>query len=71
MEIIDFMVAQKWVKIPKNIKRILRNNTFCSKCGITTIVQYTFNDDEFGVLLIGKCKKCGNDVRKLVGDEQK
>lgn len=69
MAVTDFKAAQKWTKIPKNIKQLIINNVFCSKCGVTTIVEYTINDEKFGVLLKGKCKKCGNDVRRLVEDE--
>lgn len=32
------------------------------------IVKYTLHDDKFGVLLQGKCKKCGKDVARLVED---
>lgn len=69
MAIIDFKAAQKWAKVPKNIQQLIIKNGFCSKCGVTTIVEYTINDDKFGILLKGKCKKCGNDVRRLVEDE--
>lgn len=71
MAVTDFKAAQKWAKIPKNIQQLIINNVFCSTCGVTTIVEYTFSDDKFGILVIGKCKKCGNDVRRLVEDEQK
>ncbi|RMD01107.1 hypothetical protein D9O40_09065 [Clostridium autoethanogenum] len=69
MAIIDFKAAQKWAKVPKNIQQLIIKNVFCSKCGVTTIVEYTINNDKFGILLKGKCKKCGNDVRRLVEDE--
>jgi hypothetical protein len=71
MAVTDFKAAQKWVKIHKNIQQLIINNVFCSMCGVTTIVEYTFSDDKFGILVIGKCKKCGNYVRRLVEDEQK
>ena len=37
----------------------------CSDCGVTTIVEYTLNNDKVGAILKGKCKKCG---KKLVSD---
>jgi len=69
MSVIDFKATQKWSKIPSNIQLLLINNVFCPKCGLTTIVEYTLHDEKFGVLLKGKCKKCGSDVARLVEDE--
>lgn len=40
-----------------------------STCEITSIIDYTLNYDKFGVLIEGKCKKCGNYVARLVEDE--
>ena len=34
----------------------------------TTIIDYEISNDEFGILLKGKCKKCGNYVVRLVED---
>jgi ribosomal protein S27AE len=69
MSITNFRAAQKWSKISKNVQELLINNVFCSNCGVTTIVKYTLHDDKFGVLLQGKCKKCGKDVARLVEDK--
>ena len=69
MSVIDFKAAQKWSKIPKRIQERLIDNVFCSACGVTTIVEYTLSNDKLGVLLKGKCKKCGKDVARLVEDE--
>ncbi|HEY5583555.1 MAG TPA: hypothetical protein VIK78_03585 [Ruminiclostridium sp.] len=69
MSVINFKAIQKWGKIPKNIKELLVNNVFCPGCGVTTIVEYSINVNKFGVLLEGKCKKCGNEVARLVEDE--
>lgn len=69
MSTTDFQAAQKWRKLPRNIQQLLVNNVFYSACGVTTIVEYTLHDDKFGILLKGKCKKCGNDVARLVEDE--
>jgi len=44
---------------------------FCSACGVTTIADYTLRYDKFGILRKGKCKKCGQDVARLVEDEEK
>ena len=69
MTVIDFKAAQKWAKIPKNIQQELIQNVYCSNCMVTTITDYTLRDDKFGVVLQGKCKKCGADVARLVEDQ--
>lgn len=69
MSIIDFHAAQKWAKLSRDTQQLLVNNVFCSTCGITTIVEYTLHDNDLGILLKGKCKKCGKDVARLVEDE--
>lgn len=69
MSVIDYKAARKWNKIPKNVQEMLINNVFCSNCGVTTIVDYDLQNDKFGVLLKGKCKKCGSAVARLVENE--
>lgn len=69
MAVLDFKAAQKWGNISKSMQELLINNVFCSSCGVTTIVEYSLHNDKFGVLLKGKCKKCGKDVVRLVEDE--
>ncbi len=69
MSVIDFKAAQKWNQIPKNVQELLINNVFCSNCGVTTLVDYSIHNDKYGVLLNGKCKKCGRDVKRLVEGE--
>ena len=66
MSVMDFKAVQKWGKLPVNEQELLLNNVFCSACGVTTIVEYSMHNDNFGVLLKGKCKKCGKDVARLV-----
>jgi len=46
----------------------LVENVYCGKCGETTIVEYTINDDKFGIILNGKCKQCGESVVRLIED---
>jgi len=66
--ITDLKAAKKWAKISPGTQQLLINNVFCSKCGITTIVDYALHNDRFGVVLKGKCKKCGKDVARFVED---
>ena len=68
MSITDFKALQKWSKLPKNMQELFLKNVFCSECGVTTITEYSMHNDKFGILLKGKCKKCGNDVARLVED---
>lgn len=69
MTVTDFKAAQKWSKLPRNMQELLLNNVFCSTCGVTTLVEYSMHNDKFGILLKGKCKKCGREVVRLVEDE--
>ena len=57
MSVIDFKAVQKW------------NKLFCFNRGVTTIVDYSMDLDKFGMLLKGKCKKCGRDVERMVENE--
>lgn len=69
MSVTDFSAAQKWAKLTKDNQQLLVRNVFCSVCGVTTIVKYTLHDNKDGILLKGKCKKCGRDVARLVEDK--
>ncbi|WP_223702191.1 hypothetical protein [Sutcliffiella deserti] len=60
---------KKWLSIPKEIRSQLRNNVFCAHCtDVATIDKFTIVDDQFGILLRGKCKKCGHEVARVVED---
>ena len=68
MSVTDIEAMRKWKKVPKNIRQQLLSNVFCSKCLVTTIVDYTLHTTDEGVLLQGKCKTCGENVARLVED---
>ena len=68
MSVTDFNAARKWREIPKEFQQRLINNVFCKSCFDTTIVDFTMHDDENGIILKGKCKKCGGDVARLIED---
>ncbi len=68
MSVTNIAAMRKWRKIPENIRQQLINNVFCSKCLVTTIVDYTLHEEKEGILLQGKCKTCGKDVARLVED---
>ncbi len=65
----DIKAAKKWAEISPDIHQLIIDNVFCSKCGVTTIVDYALQNDRFGIVLKGKCKKCGNDVARFVEDK--
>ena len=65
---IDFKAMQKWNKVPKEFQQKIIDNVFCGKCFVTTIVDYNIEDDMFGIILRGKCKKCGGNVARVVED---
>jgi len=64
----DMKALKKWSKIPPHVQQLLIGNVYCSKCGVTTIVDYGIHDDRFGVVLNGFCKKCGGRVARMVED---
>ena len=68
MSIIDLKAARKWKQVPQDLQKRIVDNVFCRECRNTTIVDYDIHDNEYGVLLKGKCKKCGNDVARVVED---
>lgn len=64
----DMKALKKWSKIPDDWKEALLNNVFCSKCGVTSIVDYAVVSDKYGIVLQGKCTKCGSLVARCVED---
>lgn len=65
----DIKAIKKWAKIPPVTQQMIISNAFCHKCGVTTIVDYALHNDRFGVVLKGKCKKCGGNVARFVENE--
>lgn len=58
---------KKWLVMPQDKKRMLLNNVWCGKClKAVTIVKYTIEDNELGLVLKGKCKSCGNNVARVI-----
>lgn len=67
-KVTDMKALKKWSKIPEDWRETLLNNVFCSKCKLTTIVDYAIVNDSHGILLQGKCAKCGGAVVRYVED---
>jgi len=66
---IDFKAMEKWNKIPKASQQLILKNVLCRNCDVTTIVDYTMTHDKFGVVLRGKCKKCGATVARVLEED--
>ena len=60
---------EKWDALPNNEKLQILKSAYCSKCDLTTIVNYIIEENEFGIILKGKCKKCGKDILRLIEKE--
>ena len=67
--VIDIKALKKWATVPPEIQQKILSNVFCSKCKVTTIVDYSLHDDRLGIALKGKCKKCGAVIARFVEDE--
>ena len=58
---------KKWLSLPKETRSQLTKNVFCSNCmDVVTIEGFTIEDDQFGITLKGKCKKCGHEVARFI-----
>lgn len=62
----DIEAIKKWNEIPEEIQKILLGNVFCSNCGETTIVDYTINYVDVGIVLKGICAECGERVARVI-----
>ena len=66
-EVISFSANKKWLSIPEEIRRKLENNVWCgSCCGVVKIEKYTVKEVSSGIVLEGKCHKCGHDVARVI-----
>lgn len=66
--ITDMKALKKWSKVPVDFQKMLIDNVYCSKCGVTTIVDFGIQYDRLGLVLKGSCKKCGAPVARFVED---
>ncbi|NCC67808.1 MAG: hypothetical protein EOM14_06380 [Clostridia bacterium] len=62
---------KKWLRIPEAERSRIITSFFCSSCGLTTVMDYSFTDREYGILMKGSCKKCGGTIIRLIEDTQK
>jgi superfamily II DNA helicase RecQ len=66
-EVISFSANKQWLSIPEDIRRKLEQNVWCSSCSdVVKIERYTVKEFSNGIILEGKCQKCGNDVARVI-----
>lgn len=65
-KVVDFEAMKKWKAIPQEFQELVLGNGFCSTCGVTTIVDYTIQSENFGIILKGICETCGKQVARVV-----
>ena len=59
----------KWNAIPNRVQKLLIDNVFCGSCGVTSIVDFDIKNDVLGIIIEGKCKKCGKKVARFIENE--
>lgn len=64
----DMKAIKKWGQVPDYAKDIILSNVYCSKCGNTTVVDYSMHSDRLGIVINGKCINCGTKVVRVVED---
>ncbi|RPF50639.1 hypothetical protein [Aquisalibacillus elongatus] len=69
MSVTDLSARKKWRKLPKGIRQRFLNNVFCVNCTVTTVVDYSIEDHQEGIVLVGTCKQCGDHVARLIENE--
>ncbi|WP_310364136.1 RQC-minor-1 family DNA-binding protein [Neobacillus drentensis] len=66
-EVISFSANKQWLSIPENIRRKLEQNVWCSSCSnVVKIESYIVKEFSTGIVLEGKCQKCGHDVARVI-----
>lgn len=61
---------EQWLSIPKDIRKMLVENVFCSTCkDAVEIVNYIIVPNKFGIVLQGNCRTCNGPVARVVESE--
>ncbi len=56
--------------MPKDVRNGLLGNVWCGNCSdVTTITAFIVEEHNFGIVLKGKCKNCGNNVARVIEEE--
>jgi hypothetical protein len=66
-EVISFSANKKWLSIPAEMRQKLERNVWCGHCtDVVQIEQFIVKEIKAGIVLEGKCKKCGNGVARVI-----
>lgn len=66
-EAISFTANKKWLEIPVEMRKQLERNVWCSFCSdVVKIENYVVKASPPGIVLEGKCQKCGHDVARFI-----
>jgi superfamily II DNA helicase RecQ len=66
-EVLSFAANKKWLTIPAETRKKLEQNVWCAYClDVVQITDYVVKDSGTGVVLEGKCKKCGHEVARFI-----
>ena len=57
---------EKWNKLSDDFKEKVLNNTYCIRCGISQIKDFTIHQEPIGIVLRGKCTECDSKVVRAI-----
>lgn len=60
------LAKKRWMSIPSHFRKQLEDNVICLKCGVTTIIDYQVDSDNYQIILRGKCKNCNGEVARVI-----
>lgn len=61
---------EKWLAITEEIRDKLLRNVWCTKCrDAVEVVDYVIKGHDLGIMLEGKCGKCGHSVARVIEKE--
>lgn len=70
VDVLSFSANKKWLAIPAKTRRELERNVWCVSClDVVQIVHYVIKESPPGIVLEGKCKKCGHEVTRFIEQE--
>ncbi|MRH41091.1 hypothetical protein GH741_00195 [Aquibacillus halophilus] len=62
----DELANRRWLAIPSSLRKNLEENVYCSSCGVTTIVNYYVDSEDYQIILKGHCKNCDQKVARVI-----
>ncbi|NRD79774.1 hypothetical protein HPT25_20770 [Bacillus sp. BRMEA1] len=66
-DVLSFSANKKWLSNPVEIRKKLEGNVWCSSCrDAVQIENYVVKESPHGIILEGKCRKCGGAVARFI-----